>query len=92
MSHYQSINNLSSQQFAKITKALLKAFVCCEIPFAIIDNPYFQDFLKLLQPGYMPPHKDALSGSLLDGKIARVIVKMEAELQKTDNLTLCKLY
>ncbi|CAG8804142.1 29901_t:CDS:2, partial [Gigaspora margarita] len=32
--------------------------------------------------------RDALSGSLLDGEIARVIDKMEAELQKTDNLTL----
>ena len=92
MSHYQSINNLSFQQSAEITKALLKAFVYCGIPFAIINNPYFRNFLKLLQPGYMPPYKDALSGSLLNRKIARVIVKMEAELQKTHNLTLCKLY
>ncbi|CAG8855247.1 8749_t:CDS:2, partial [Gigaspora margarita] len=31
---------------------------------------------------------DALSGSLLDGEIARIVVKVEAELQNTDNLTL----
>ncbi|CAG8820859.1 5612_t:CDS:2, partial [Gigaspora margarita] len=53
MSHYQSINNLSFQQSVEITKTLLKAF----------------DFLKLLQFGYMPLHKNALLGSLLDGKM-----------------------
>ncbi|CAG8818721.1 12588_t:CDS:2 [Gigaspora margarita] len=88
--HYQSVNKLTPQQTADITKALLKAFVCCGVPFTIIDNPYFQDFLELLQPSYIPPHKDTLSGSVLDGKIVQVVVKMEAELQKTDNLTLYK--
>ncbi|CAG8572932.1 19053_t:CDS:2, partial [Cetraspora pellucida] len=67
--HYQSINKLTSQQSANITKALLKAFVYCRIPFAIIDNPYFRNFLRLLQPGYIPSYKDTLSSSVLDGEI-----------------------
>ncbi|CAG8828131.1 37288_t:CDS:2, partial [Gigaspora margarita] len=45
-------------------------------------------FLKLLQSSYMPPHKDTLSGSVLNSEIVQIVVKMDAELQKTDNLTL----
>ncbi|CAG8805193.1 2360_t:CDS:2, partial [Cetraspora pellucida] len=79
-SHFQSINKLSSQQFTDITKALLKAFVYCEILFAIIDNLYFQDFLNLLQSSYTPPHKDALLGSILDREIAQIVVNYTATL------------
>ncbi|CAG8806022.1 31680_t:CDS:2, partial [Gigaspora margarita] len=39
-------------------------------------------------PNYAPPHKDALSGTILNKEIAQIIVKLEAELQKKDNLTL----
>ncbi|CAG8709701.1 2729_t:CDS:2 [Cetraspora pellucida] len=50
------------------------------IPFAIIDNLYFQDFLNLLQPSYTSPHKDALSGSIFDREIAQIVVKLKANL------------
>ncbi|CAG8475591.1 28658_t:CDS:2 [Gigaspora margarita] len=41
-------------------------------------------------PNYAPPHKDALLGTILDREIAQIVVKLEAELQKEDNLTLYK--
>ncbi|CAG8832797.1 27851_t:CDS:2, partial [Gigaspora margarita] len=36
----------------------------------------------------MPPHKNTLLGSVLNSEIAQIVVKMDAELQKTNNLTL----
>ncbi|CAG8744057.1 36065_t:CDS:2 [Racocetra persica] len=69
------VNILSSQQSADITKALLKVFVCCGIPFAIINNPYFHDLLNLLQSSYVLLHNNTLSGPVLNREIARIVIK-----------------
>jgi len=88
--HFKSIRPVTLQHSQDITKALLKAFVCCGIPFAIIDNPFFRDLLQLLEPGYTPPHRDTLSNKCLDEEIARITVKMDTQLSKSENLTLGK--
>jgi len=33
-------------------KEINHAFVCCGISFAVIENPFFIEMLKILQPGY----------------------------------------
>ncbi|CAB4444994.1 unnamed protein product [Rhizophagus irregularis] len=39
----------------EIHRSIMKAFVMCNIPFSIIENPWFIDLIKTLQPGYDPP-------------------------------------
>ena len=39
----------------EINRSITKAFVMCNIPFSIIENPWFIDLIKTLQPGYDPP-------------------------------------
>src|SRR5256886_6086375 len=54
-----------------IARSITKAFVMCNIPFSVIKNPYFVDLIKTLQPGYDPPSRQVLSGTLLQAEVAR---------------------
>jgi hypothetical protein len=47
---------LSEERVALIDCSILKAFVMCAVPFRIIENPYFINALKNLQPNYNPQH------------------------------------
>ncbi|CAG8635038.1 1635_t:CDS:1, partial [Diversispora eburnea] len=42
-----------------------------DVPFEIIENPFVKDFLKELNPGYIPPSCITLSGRFLDKEVAR---------------------
>src|ERR1044072_1561852 len=46
---------LDINQADKIDQALVHFFVCCEIPFSIVDHPYFVNFVKSLCFHYNPP-------------------------------------
>ena len=49
--YYESLNiNNSKVQMAN--QALVKLFVCCGIPFHIVQHPFFVDFAKILCPVY----------------------------------------
>ena len=71
-------------------RALVRWFVCSGIPFVAADSPYFEDFTKTLNSGYNPPKRTALSTTHLDGELANITLKIEKELAKAKNLTLCK--
>ena len=47
-------NELLPEQVALIDRSVLKAFVMCSIPFRVIENPYYVNMLKNLQPNYNP--------------------------------------
>ncbi|CAG8838593.1 38207_t:CDS:2, partial [Gigaspora margarita] len=36
-----------------INRALIKAFVCCGLPWRLIEHPFFIEFLKQLHPAYI---------------------------------------
>jgi hypothetical protein len=56
---------LSEKQVALIDCSILKAFVMYTIPFRIIENPYFINALKNLQPNYNFPSQECLTTNLL---------------------------
>ena len=60
------------------------------IPFSVIKNPYFVDLIKTLQPGYDPPSRQVLSGTLLQAEVARVNVRITNELNNESNFTIGK--
>jgi len=60
------------------------------IPFSVIENPYFVDLIKTLQSGYDPPSRQVLSGTLLQAEMARVNVRITNELNNESNFTICK--
>jgi BED zinc finger len=72
----------------KIDQALIRFFICCGIPFSIVDHPYFVDFVQSLCFGYNPPKRTALSTTILNKEISVVLTKIKQELKYEDNLTL----
>src|SRR5581483_6939447 len=65
-------NELEAGMISIIDKALLNAFVSCGILFAIIENPFFLELLKVLQPLYKPPTRQRLAGSLLEHESGQI--------------------
>ncbi|CAG8727661.1 12911_t:CDS:1, partial [Racocetra fulgida] len=71
-----------------LDQSLLKAWIMTGIPFEIIENPFMRDFIKKLNPQYIPPSRTTLSGRLLDAEVARVTTAVYNELEHCENLTL----
>ena len=93
----QTVQNQSKNQlnkgnndcdFTRTDRALVHFFVCCEIPFSVVDSPFFQDFVKSLCYAYESPRRTALSSNLLNAKTANIALKIEEELCPLKNLTL----
>jgi hypothetical protein len=79
-------NNVAD--IATVDKALTRFFVCCGIPFSVVDSPFFHDFVKSLRFGYELPKRAILSTTFLDAEAAKVTLKIEEELHQASNLTL----
>ncbi|PKC53562.1 hypothetical protein RhiirA1_479061 [Rhizophagus irregularis] len=60
----------------------------CNIPLSIIENPWFIDLIKTLQPGYDPPSRQVLSGTLLESETSRVNICIMNELSADNNFTI----
>ncbi|CAG8835848.1 2083_t:CDS:2, partial [Racocetra persica] len=70
----QELNN-QLENFTNLTRkkqecdrALLKLFICCGIPFMIVEHPFFLEFVKCLNQAYEPPKRTHLSTTLLKTK------------------------
>ena len=81
-------NNSNVVDLARTDRALVRFFVCCGIPFSVVDSPFFWDFVKSLCYKYEPPKRTALSTNHLDAETARITLKIEEELRSLKNLTL----
>jgi len=75
----------------EIDRSVTKAFVMCNVPFSTIENPWFVDMLKTLQPGYNPPSRQVLSGTLLEAELSRVNLRVYNELSKESSCTIGKI-
>ena len=87
---FHESSKLSQERIHEINRACVKAFVICGIPWHVIENPFFIEYLKTLCPGYTPPSKETLSGQLLTQETAIVNNKIIKVLKNSTNLTLCK--
>ena len=85
--HYESLNiNNSKVQMAN--QALVKLFVCCGIPFHLVQHPFFVDFVKILCPAYILPSRQQLSSNMLNSEISHIQLKIDAILEKETCMTL----
>jgi hypothetical protein len=74
----------------EIDRSITKAFVMSNIPFSVIENPWFMDMIKTLQPGYDLPTRQTLSGTLLQAELSRINLRIFNELNKATNCTIGK--
>jgi len=89
LSFFES-KKLEKGKIKNINYIITKTFVMCNIPFSIVENPWFIDLIKSLQPGYDLPSRRILSGSLLEAEVARINIKINNELDKENNFTIGK--
>src|SRR5215213_716749 len=79
---------ISDDKQRRCTRTLTKLFICCGIPFWIVENSFFVDFIKSLCPGYQLPKRTALSTTLVNNECAYVLSEVKKELDNEINLTL----
>ncbi|CAG8694232.1 23362_t:CDS:2 [Dentiscutata erythropus] len=87
--YYDVKEAINKAKEKRANQSLIKWIVYSGISFSAFDNPYFEDYTKALNLGYNPPKRSALATSILDAEAANIIIKMDKELSKAKNLTLC---
>ncbi|CAG8837328.1 32716_t:CDS:1, partial [Racocetra persica] len=87
--YYDAKEAIDKAKETRANKSLIKWIVYSGILFSAFDSPYFEDFTKLLNPGYNSPKRATLATSILDVEAANITLKIEKELLKSKNLTLC---
>jgi len=90
--HYQKKEKLNKSRIEEIDCGLVRAFICCGIPFWIIENPAMINLLKSLNANYDPPSRKRLTEVLLENEVARVNVRVNRIIEKNENLTIGKFF
>ena len=85
-------SELDKERKEAIDTVLIKAFVCCGLPWHLIEHPFIIELLKQLRPNYNPPDRKTIVDTLLTQEILRVSVKCYKLLDNEDNLTLGKYF
>ncbi|CAG8500028.1 33711_t:CDS:10 [Gigaspora margarita] len=88
ISDFIESTKLTPERIKDISRALLKAFIVCEIPFHIIENPFFIELLKTLRSAYELPSKDVFSSRYLAQETAFVYQATIKQLNDSENLTI----
>jgi hypothetical protein len=70
--HFQKKEKLSNSRVEKIDSGIIKAFICCNIPFSVIKNPVMVNCLKSLNANYDPSSRTRLTENLLEAEVAKV--------------------
>jgi hypothetical protein len=81
-------SELATTDTSVIDEAITLAFVMCGIPFRVINNPFFVNALKILNPNYNIPSREVLSGRLLDNEVAKVNKNIDEIIRSTSNITI----
>jgi hypothetical protein len=79
---------ITNEKQLRCSYALTKFFVCCGIPFWVVENPFFVDFINNLCPGFQLPKRTTLSTTLVNLECAKVVSKINNNLINEVNLTL----
>jgi hypothetical protein len=88
LDEYLESTVIPEKRIEAINKALVRAFICCGLPWRLIEHPFFIEFLKQLRLAYTPPNRKTISNSLLTQEIVRVDTYLYNLLKEEKNLTL----
>src|SRR5436309_6292716 len=85
--HYDSFN-ITNSEVQMANQALIKLFACCDIPFHLVQYPFFVDFVKILCSAYILSSRQQLSADMLNSEISHIQLKINAILENETCLTL----
>ena len=83
-------STITDEKQYRCSRALTKFFVCCGVPFWIVENPFFIDMVKSLCPGFQLPKRTSLSNNMVNRECANVFDDIRRDLENEKNLTLGK--
>lgn len=69
---------------ALIDQQVAKFFYACNIPFNVAEQKEFKTMISMLRPGYTPPSRKTLSGTLLDKVFDQVNDNIVEQLEGKD--------
>ncbi|CAB5359941.1 unnamed protein product [Rhizophagus irregularis] len=72
----------------QINKALANMFVCCNLPFSLIEHPFFIEFIKILRTTYNLPSRWVLTETLIIQEVSRITLKVNRIIEEENNLTI----
>ena len=90
ISHYYKYQKLEEGRADEIDKSITKAFIMANIPFNVIENPWFIDLIRTLEPRYNISSRQILGGSLLEAELSRVGMRINRELERETDFTIGK--
>ena len=79
---------IDTSKVQRCNRALTRFFICCGIPFYVIANPFFIDFVKSLCPSYELPNRITFAGSWVNQELAHVTCDILDVIRDSDNITL----
>ena len=69
------------QSKTQLDEQTARTFYACNIPFNVVNHPQFVRMIEMLRPGYHPPSRFDLAGSLLDKVHNKLTDEMKAEVK-----------
>ena len=90
LENFYENSDLSKERKEDIDTALIKAFVCCGLPWHLVEHPFIIELFKRLRSNYSLPDRKTLADTLLTQEILRVNVRLYRLLENESNLTLGK--
>ena len=65
----------------QLDQQIAKLFHACNLSFIIADHPVWRQPIEMLRPGYQPPNRKYIGGSLLDRTHEKLTTSMKTQLQ-----------
>nr|CAG8663680.1 6406_t:CDS:2 [Entrophospora candida] len=56
----------SEKQYQQLTNTIVDFIVCCQLPFAIVDNPYFTTMLNTFDGCYQVPCRQTIKSEIIN--------------------------
>ena len=72
----------------RCNRALTRFFICCGIPFHVVSNPFFVDFIRCLCPSYNLPNRVTFAGPWVNQELAHVTCSILDNITESNNITL----
>jgi hypothetical protein len=88
VTNFYGVKKIEKGRSDELDRVITKAFIMANIPFNVIENPWFVNMIKTLQPGYNTPSRQVLSGTLLEAELSRTNMRINHELDKESNFTI----
>ncbi|CAG4991880.1 unnamed protein product [Parnassius apollo] len=81
---FANTKKLSTKQRKEIDDSLMLLFSKSFLPFSIVEDGYFQNFVAKLNPAYQLPSRKHVSNTLLDAEYHNCSNKVRGELSNVD--------